>query len=213
MTEDPRRAAFEAARAEKGGLTDKDVDMIDAALDAIGWPREATPVSTDLTARICIELIAHEGIVPMAYKDSRGIWTWGVGLAVTGGWPVMQYKDNPASLEVCLQAYIDALRKNYLPAVLRAFPGPLAEHQLAALLSFHYNTGAITRLAPNNMDFMQWRRPASIIERRKKERDLYLHGTWTGDGKALVYGRVNAEYQPRDPQRTEVAPIIEGLLA
>ena len=71
-----------------------------------------------ITARIACELIAHEGIVREAYKDSKGIWTWSVGLATTGGWPVMQYKDNPASLEVCLQAYIDALLKNYLPAVL-----------------------------------------------------------------------------------------------
>ena len=41
MIEDPRRAAFEAARAEKGGLDAGDVAMIHAALDAIGWPREA----------------------------------------------------------------------------------------------------------------------------------------------------------------------------
>lgn len=26
-----------------------------------------------------VALIAHEGIVPGPYRDSKGIWTWGVG--------------------------------------------------------------------------------------------------------------------------------------
>ena len=157
-------------------------------------------------------MIQHEGIVPEDYRDSVGVWTWSVGLAETGGWPVMQYKDSPASLEVCITAYLDALQKNYLPAVLRAFPGPLEEHRLTALLSFHYNTGAIGRLEANDMDFMRWRRPTSIIERRERERDLYLHGTWTGDGKAMVYDVAKPSYHPARPRRVEVRSIIEGLL-
>ena len=165
-----------------------------------------------LTAKIACELIAHEGIVRESYKDSVGVWTWSVGLATTGGWPVMQYKDNPASLEVCLTAYLDALQKNYLPAVLRAFPGPLEEHQLGALLSFHYNTGAIARLKANAMDFMQWKRPAAIIHRRTCERDLYLHGTWRGDGMATVYNVAKPSYHPVGGKRVEVRSIIEGLM-
>ncbi len=186
-----------------------------AALDrAIAGEAPAVHVPADgLTPRIAIELISHEGIVREAYKDSVGVWTWSVGLATTGGWPVMQYKDNPASLETCLAAYLKALRTIYLPAVLRAFPEPLAEHHLGALLSFHYNTGAIARLKPNNMDFMRWKRPASIIHRRTRERDLYLHGKWTGDGMASVYEVSKPGYQPVRPKRVEVAAIIERLLA
>ena len=168
-----------------------------------------------ITARIACELIAHEGIVREAYKDSVVVWTWGVGLATTGGFDVLQYKDAPASLETCLSAFLDAVQGNYLPAVLRAFPGPLEEHELGALLSFHWNTGKIHRLAPNGMDFMQWRTPASIIKRREAERDLFLHGKWSGDGKALVYGRVRKpSYQPdwSSGKRIDVKSIIEGLL-
>ena len=168
-----------------------------------------------ITARIACELIAHEGIVREAYKDSVGVWTWSVGLAETGGFDVMQYKDNPAPLDVCLGAYLDALQKQYLPAVLRAFPGHLEEHQLAGLLSFHYNSGAIGRLKANDMDFLQWKRPPEIIERRKRERDLYLNGHWSGDGHATVYERVRKpSYQIdwRSAKRIDVKSIIEGLL-
>lgn len=166
-----------------------------------------------ITPRIAIELIAHEGIVREAYKDSRGIWTWSVGLAETGGWPVMEYKDNPASLEVCLAAYLQALRVVYLPAVLRAFPERLAEHELGALLSFHYNSGAIGRLKANAMDFLQWRRPPEILARRRRERDLYRDGTWTGDGTAMVYDVAKPSYHPVRGRKVAVAPIIERLLA
>lgn len=165
-----------------------------------------------LTARIACELIAHEGIVREAYKDSVGVWTWSVGLAETGGYNVQQYRDNPASLEECLGAYLDALQTKYLPAVLRAFPDPLQENELCALLSFHYNSGAISRLAANNMDFMQWRRPPEIIERRKRERALFLGDEWTGDGKAMVYEVAKPSYRPVRPKRVEVKSIIEGLL-
>lgn len=179
-------------------------------------PRAATPapaVTTGLTPRIVCELLAHEGVVLEAYKDSVGVWTWSVGLATTGGWPVMQYKDNPASLEVCLAAYLKALRTVYLPAVLKAFPGRLEEHQLGALLSFHYNTGAIGRLGPNEMDFMRWRRPAAIVKRRECERDLYRQARWSSDGTALVYQAVaKPAYRPISPKRVPVRQLVEELL-
>ncbi len=190
------------------GFTPARIAALDRAIAG-----EAAPTAKGLTARIAIELIAHEGIVPEAYRDSVGVWTWSVGLATTGGWPVMEYKDNPASLETCLAAYIHALKTEYLPAVLKAFPEPLAEHELGALLSFHYNTGAVARLKPNNMNFMLWKKPAVLVHRRTRERDLYLHGKWTGDGMATVYEVSKPDYQPVRGKRVNVAPIIEGLLA
>ena len=33
-----------------------------------------------LTRRTLLELVYHEGIVLEAYKDSKGIWTWGIGV-------------------------------------------------------------------------------------------------------------------------------------
>lgn len=178
----------------------------------------------NLTPRIVIELIAHEGIVREAYKDSRGIWTWSVGLAVTGGWPVMQYRDNPASLETCLEAYIEALRTQYLPDVLRAFPEPLEEHQMGAALSFAYNTGAIGRaswvalwnkgdVAGARKAFLNWSSPSEIIPRRKAERDLFFDGKWSGNGTALVYDVLKPSYKPTNGRRVEVGGIIQRLLS
>ena len=59
---------------------------------------------------------------------------------------------------------------------------------------------------------MQWRKPPEIIPRRKHERDLYDHGTWTGDGRAMVYEVAKPSYHPRGGKRVEVKSIIEGLL-
>lgn len=45
MTLDPRHAAFEAARTEGGTLTARDVAMIHAALDAVGWARAEAAIA------------------------------------------------------------------------------------------------------------------------------------------------------------------------
>lgn len=180
-----------------------------------------------LTARIACELIAHEGIVREAYKDSVGVWTWSVGLAETGGWPVMQYKDNPAPLDVCIGAYIDALQKQYLPDVLKAFAGrTLTEAQTGGALSFHYNTGAIKRaswvksflagdMAEARIEMMEWCHPPEITDRRRAERNLFFDEQWTGKGTSTVYERVRKpSYQIdwRSAKRIDVKSIIEGLL-
>ena len=66
---------------------------------------------------------------------------------------------------------------------------PVAPHEVDALVSFHYNTGAIARAAlTRNLDtgdraaagatFMNWVRPASLRSRREAERDLFLYGRY-----------------------------------
>ena len=37
-----------------------------------------TPMS-DITHRVTLEVVTHEGLVPEAYKDSVGVWTWSLG--------------------------------------------------------------------------------------------------------------------------------------
>ena len=79
---------------------------------------------TKLTARIAKELIEHEAIVREAYKDSKGIWTWSVGVTSASGHTVFPaYKDNPQTIRKCLEVYIWLLRKKYIPAVEAAFAG------------------------------------------------------------------------------------------
>ena len=93
----------------------------------------------------------------------------------------------------------------YEADVLRAVPVPLEPHEFDALVSFHYNTGAIARAALTRAlnagdraaagaAFMNWLRPASLRSRREAERDLFLHGrypegpipVWAADAEGRV---------------------------
>jgi lysozyme len=185
------------------------------------------PVVRDgLTARIACELICHEAIVCEAYKDSVGVWTWGIGVTDKSGHKVGRYIDKPQPVERCLEIYIWLLRNKYLPGVLKAFRGyQLTEAQLGAALSFHYNTGAIGtaswvklwkagQIAEARASFMQWRKPPEIIERRRKECQLFFDGKWSSDGKCSVIPVRKPSYQPdfRNAKRVDVMPAISKLL-
>ena len=55
-----------------------------------------------------------------------------------------RYVDWPQTLRWCLKMYLRQLRETYAPAVLETFDGVvLSENEFGAVLSFHYNTGAI----------------------------------------------------------------------
>lgn len=161
----------------------------------------------ELTKRGLMELVDHESIVLEAYKDSRNIWTWGIGVTGASGHKVLRYKDNPQTVKKVIEIFKWVIEQKYLPEVLKAFKNPLTENQLAAALSFHYNTGAINRAswvkAFNNGDtekakveFMKWNKPPEIVERRTKERDLFFDGKWTSNGLATVYPVNKPSYKP-----------------
>lgn len=225
-------AFFDAARAHKRELTgetltQEDVDAFNAVIAR--WKARVSPTDdagARLTPRVALELISHEAIVPEAYRDSVGVWTWGVGVTNASGHDVSRYVDNPQSIERCLEIYLWLLRTNYIPAVEQAFSGhTLTEAQFAAALSFHYNTGKILvaewvkqwkRGDPAaRTSFLNWRKPPEIIPRRTKERDLFFDGKWSNDGKALVIPVRKPSYTPNfgAAKRVDVSAILEGLLA
>jgi len=177
-----------------------------------------------LTNKILLELVCHEGIVLEAYKDSKGIWTWGVGVTNKSGHGVLRYKDRPQSLKRVIEIYKWLLEAKYLPDVLEAFSGrDLTEEQLAAALSFHYNTGAIEKASwvksfmlgnPDKayVEIMNWRSPPEIIPRRKAERDLFFKGEWSNDGMATVYTKVRKpSYTPvwKSAERIDISKELE----
>ena len=111
MTEDPRRAAFEAARAEKGGLDAGDVAMIHAALDAIGWPRDAiAPQPADAFSAALAEILKHEGTYANHPRDPGGETMLGVTKRVWEAWTGKPEK-NMRGLTVEMVAPV--YRKNY----------------------------------------------------------------------------------------------------
>jgi lysozyme len=235
-----RREIFQAVRQLRDGrgFTLEEVHLLDAAIDrafAPASPVEAQPAPEapplvshlSLTPRVALELIGHEAIVPEAYKDSVGVWTWGIGVTNASGHSVDRYKDNPQPIERCLEVYLWLLLEKYIPSVVKAFQGfTLTEAQFAAALSFHYNTGAISRAgwvrkaragdtARAKAAFMEWNKPREIIERRQKECDLFFEGKWSQDGKATVYDVRKPSYSPnwKTARRIDVKEPLARLLS
>ena len=181
-----------------------------------------------ISPKIAGEIVAHEAIVQEAYKDSVGVWTWSVGITNASGHIVHpRYKDNPQTLQRCLEVFEWVLRTNYLPAVNEVFGGHiLTEAQIGAALSFHYNTGGLRRatwakqwkrgeVAAARISFMNWRSPPEIIPRREKERDLFFDGVWTGDGTALVIPVRKPSYQPdfANARRENISAALDALIS
>jgi len=147
-------------------------------------------------------LALHEGIVPAPYRDSVGVWTYGIGHTLGAGYPdpAKMQRGMPSSLDAALRDVFDLFRRDiakYEAGVNRAVKVPVSQAQFDALVSFHYNTGAIGRAslvgALNGGDraaaaagFMSWSKPAEIIPRRKAEQALFRDGTYP-TGSANVW--------------------------
>jgi len=219
---------IEGFHDELDALGARSIDSV-APTPPIVSPAPAPPAGQSqgpLTSRVALELVGHEAIVLEAYKDSEEVWTWGVGVTDASGHAVGRYKDNPQTIRRALEVYIWLLRERYIPSVLAAFAGrQLTEAQFAAALSFHYNTGAIRKagwvrlwkegnVAAARAAIMEWRKPAEIIGRRTKERDLFFDGRWSADGKALVIPVSKPSYKPnfRAAQRVDVSADLTALL-
>jgi lysozyme len=147
-----------------------------------------------MTDRGLIALARHEGIVPAPYLDVKQVWTFGVGHTAAAGAPDPGRlpRGMPADLDAGIREALRLFRADlarYEADVLRAVRVPLEPHEFDALVSFHYNTGAIARAALTRAlnagdragagaAFMNWLRPASLRSRREAERDLFLHGRY-----------------------------------
>lgn len=181
----------------------------------------------EVTAKVALETASHEGLVRQAYRDSKGVLTWSIGVTSKSGHKVDRYIGKPQSMEHCLAIYAWLLETCYAPAVREAFAGTLlTEAQFAAALSFHWNTGAIKSATwpklwrsgdiPGAMKaFMAWNKPAEIVERRRKECDLFFAGKWSNDGRITEYTRVTAGMTPdwSSAKRIDVRDAIAAALA
>jgi hypothetical protein len=181
---------------------------------------------TAITPRIAAYCCSVEGIVREAYKDNASppIWTWAGGISTKSGFDVLQYRDKPQSLDVCLRATVDLMRQQYYPCVLSAFAGhALSEIQLAAALSFEWHYGAIRRAkwvgdwcagkgAESRASFMQWTDRGNALERAKIERAMFFDGVWPADLHAPIYTVAKPSYRPTRPVRTNVLPILNKII-
>ena len=177
-------------------------------------------------------LALHEGIVPAPYFDSVGVKTYGIGHTLGAGYPdpAKMQRGMPTNLDAALRDVFDLFRRDvakYEAAVNRAVKVPITQAQFDALVSFHYNTGAIGRASfvkrLNAGDevgaaagMMAWSKPASIIDRRKAEQKLFAKGiyptgtvpVWKVDGNGRVIWK-----PARRLTKDQVLALLDGPVA
>ena len=144
------------------------------------------------------EIAGHEGIVQMPYRDSVGVWTYGVGHTKAAGPP-----DPAAMPKGVAQPIADVMAlfakdiEKFEKRVNDAVRVELAQHEFDALVSFDFNTGGIDRAflvkslnagnrAKAAVQFLNWSKPREIIPRRTAEQRLFETGEY-GDGFANIY--------------------------
>lgn len=159
----------------------------------------------ELTPRVVAYVASEEGLCKEAYKDSKGIWTWALGVTNDSGHQVYpRYKDNPQTLERCFEVSVWLLKEKYLPTILK---GPeLNEAQLAAALSFHWNSGRYLSYKDDFSKSVEIRNKGLLDARRKREQDLYYKGIWPSL-KCPVRAVSHKTYQPIWSKATVINPL------
>ena len=178
-----------------------------------------------VTRNVALEVAFHEAIIRQSYKDSVGVWTWSVGLTSASGHRVERYIDKPQTMEHCIGVFMWALHR-YADDVNKTFEGfDISEAQFAAALSFHWNTGAIAHATwvkefklghadKSKQSFMNWVTPPEIEERRKKERDLFFDGVWSGDGRMTEYTQLTPSHAAKwsSGKKVDVSKEIDACI-
>lgn len=131
------------------------------------------------------QLADREGVRTRAYRDTRGIWTIGVGHTSAAG-PPNVYDGLVLSQDQVMDLFAKDVSQ-YETAVTRAIKVDLSQNQFDALVSICYNIGVgafasssmvrdINTGASDNVidnDIMKWNKPEEILGRRQSERDEF----------------------------------------
>lgn len=139
-----------------------------------------------------LALLAREGLTLCSYKDTQGVWTIGVGhTAAAGG-----LKPGPGvflpSIEAAIALYLVDVAK-YEAEVAKAIKVELTQAQFDAIVSWHYNTGAVRKAsfipklnacktasdisAIGAAGLNQWKANKEVISRRDAEIAQWLGGS------------------------------------
>ena len=129
-------------------------------------------------------LIAREGRRLVAYQDTVGVWTIGIGVTEVDGKPVR--KGMTITAAQC-DALFDVTVARYVAAANRGLKVPVGQHAFDALVSICYNIGIagflgstfLKRINAGDMAgardaILMWQKPASIITRRRAEAEQFL---------------------------------------
>jgi len=171
-------------------------------------------------------LACHEGMVLRAYKDAVGMWTIGIGHTAAAGPPVPKPGMRIDEIDA-MKLFMKDIER-YEGDVRRVLHGvAVPQHVFDAMVSFHFNTGAIGRarfvrtirevfsgggdveagLARAGRQLMYWRKPRAIIGRRKREYALLVHGDYGDTSRMLVIPEVTSNHAPRWSAAKTVDPM------
>lgn len=168
-----------------------------------------------------VAIAGHEGIVTSRYKDSVGVWTIGVGhTSAAGGINPAKYMGT-ISVEVALQLFLEDIKK-YEDEVNKAVKVKLTQYEFDALVSFHYNTGAIAKAtltkslnAGNKKqaaaEFMNWLKPKEITARRQAEKDLFLTGKYPKPEAAVYPANANGAVQWSKGKKADLGYLLKDV--
>lgn len=165
-------------------------------------------------------IVKSEGVVPAPYIDPVGVWTFGIGHTAMSGDPdpARMPRGMPDDVDAAIRYAFDLFKqriRKYEEEVTRAVRVPLAQHEFDALVSFHFNTGAISRASAidhlNNGDREEAARRLTLynkgrvngqlvvleglVRRREEERRMFLYGEYP-DERVPIW-RVGADNRYR----------------
>ena len=129
-------------------------------------------------------IIKEEGSRNKAYKDTKGLWTIGVG-------HLIKTDEQHLINETLTDEQVKELLKNDLKwcseAVETSVKVPLQQHQFDALYSLCFNIGGtnfakstvVKKINENDLQgaadaILMWNKPEVLVNRRKRERALFL---------------------------------------
>jgi len=183
--------------------------------------------ATQVSLKGAGQILAEEGLVLGGYLDSATppVWTIGVGhTAMAGGVNPADYAKKKMSKRDAMLLFLSTDLPRYAADVLRAVKVPLAQHELDALASFHYNTGAIARAgitkklnagdrAGAAAAFDQWVKPPEIIGRRMNEKHLFQTGQYRNSGYVAVYpgGQGGGRGKAKPEKIADLLALVSGV--
>jgi len=126
----------------------------------------------------------EEGARNRAYKDSKGLWTIGVGHLIKAD---EQHLINATLSDQEVKDLLKSDLKWCSEAVETSVKVPLQQHQFDALYSLCFNIGetnfrkstVLRKVNENDIKgaadaILMWNKPAVLEKRRKRERELFL---------------------------------------
>jgi lysozyme len=129
-------------------------------------------------------IIKEEGSRNKAYKDTKGLWTIGVGHLIKSD---EQHLINETLTDEQVKDLLKSDLKWCSEAVETSVKVPLEQHQFDALYSLCFNIGGtnfakstvVKKINEKDMQgaadaILMWNKPEVLVNRRKRERALFL---------------------------------------